>query len=144
MSEKISLLYLCTGNSCRSQMAEGLTRALKGDQIEVYSAGVETHGLNPNAVKVMAEVGIDITTQTSKSIDAIALDGVGTVITLCADEVCPVFSPLMTIENRVEKLHWPFSDPAAVADDEQRLQAFRRVRDAIDEKLAEHFVQRTP
>jgi len=63
MNEKIRLLYLCTGNSCRSQMAEGWTKALKGDKIEVFSAGIETHGLNPTAVKVMAEVGVDITTQ---------------------------------------------------------------------------------
>ena len=107
MSEKISLLYLCTGNSCRSQMAEGWTRALKGDQIEVHSAGIETHGLNPNAVKVMAEAGIDITTQKSQHIDEFKEVKLDYVITVCnhAHETCPWFP------TNCEVIHVGFQDP---------------------------------
>ena len=129
--EKIKLLYLCTGNSCRSQMAEGWTRMLKGDQIEVYSAGIETHGLNPNAVKVMAEAGVDITSQKSQHIDEFSDVKLDYVITVCAHahETCPYFP------GDAKVLHVGFDDPpklsAPEAPEEVKLDGFRRVRDEI-------------
>ena len=131
MSKKISLLYLCTGNYCRSQMAEGWTKALKGDQIEVYSAGIETHGLNPNAVKVMAEAGVDITTQKSQHIDEFKHTPIDVVITVCAHahETCPFFP------GNAKVLHVGFDDPPKLsppdASEEVKLDGFRRVRDEI-------------
>ncbi len=131
MSKKISLLYLCTGNSCRSQMAEGWTRALKGGLIEVYSAGIETHGLNPNAVKVMAEVGVDITGQKSQHIDEFKDIQIDYVITVCAHahETCPFFP------GEAKVLHVGFDDPPKLsppdATEEVKLDGFRRVRDEI-------------
>ena len=135
MSEKISLLYLCTGNSCRSQMAEGWTRALKSDQIEVYSAGIETHGLNPNAVKVMGEEGIDITTQKSQHIDEFKAVKLDYVITVCnhAHETCPWFP------TDCEVIHVGFRDPPKMArelaekggSEEEQLDCYRTVRDEI-------------
>ncbi len=130
-SKKIKLLYLCTGNSCRSQMAEGWTRYLKGDQIEVYSAGIETHGLNPNAVKVMAEAGVDITGQKSENIADFADLDLDYVITVCshAHETCPVFP------GSAKVIHTGFDDPPAMAkaytDPEQQLECYRQVRDQI-------------
>ena len=131
MSKKTSLLYLCTGNSCRSQMAEGWTRALKSDRIEVYSAGIETHGLNPNAVKVMAEVGVDISSQKSQHIDDFKDTQIDYVITVCshAHETCPFFP------GDAKVIHVGFDDPPklspANASEEQKLDGFRRVRDEI-------------
>ena len=92
MNEKIKILFLCTGNSCRSQMAEGWARALRGDKLEVYSAGIETHGLNPNAVAVMAEAGVDISGQQSQLWDEFATLALDWVVTVCghAHESCPV------------------------------------------------------
>jgi len=133
--EKVKLLYLCTGNSCRSQMAEGWTRALKGDVIEVYSAGIETHGLNPNAVKVMSEAGVDITPQKSQHIDEFKDTKLDYVITVCdhAHENCPWFPA------DCEVLHVGFQDPPrmakAVAEtggtEEEQLDCYRAVRDQI-------------
>lgn len=133
--EKINLLYLCTGNSCRSQMAEGWTRALKGDQIEVYSAGIETHGLNPNAVKVMAEAGVDITSQKSQHIDEFKDVKLDYVVTVCnhAHETCPWFPA------DCEVVHVGFPDPpkmarelaAKGASEEEQLDCYRSVRDEI-------------
>ena len=135
MSEKINLLYLCTGNSCRSQMAEGWTRALKGDRIEVYSAGIETHGLNPNAVKVMAEAGVDITPQKSQHIDEFKEVRLDYVITVCnhAHETCPWFPA------DCEVIHVGFPDPPKMAkelaekggSEEAQLDCYRSVRDEI-------------
>ena len=135
MSDKINLLYLCTGNSCRSQMAEGWTRALKRDDIEVYSAGIEIHGLNPNAVKVMSEVGIDITTQQSQHIDEFKEVKLDYVITVCnhAHETCPWFPA------ECEVIHVGFQDPPRMAkkiaekggSEEDQLNAYRTVRDEI-------------
>lgn len=135
MSEKISLLYLCTGNSCRSQMAEGWTRALKDNLVEVYSAGIETHGLNPNAVKVMAEAGVDITNQKSQHIDEFKDTKIDYVITVCnhAHETCPWFPADCNV------IHVGFQDPpkmaAAIADkggsEEEQLDCYRAVRDEI-------------
>ena len=135
MPEKINLLYLCTGNSCRSQMAEGWTRALKGDVIEAYSAGIETHGLNPNAVKVMAEAGIDITTQKSQHIDEFKNVKLDIIITVCnhAHETCPWFPADCKV------IHVGFQDPpkmarelaAKGASEEEQLDCYRTVRDEI-------------
>ena len=133
MEKKISLLFLCTGNSCRSQMAEGLTRALKGDRIEVFSAGIETHGLNPYAVNVMKEIGIDISGHKSKNV----LDFFNQkkefdyVITVCggAKETCPVFPA------KTRLIHAGFDDPPRLAKhaktEEEALNHYRRVRDEI-------------
>jgi arsenate reductase (thioredoxin) len=135
MVEKLKLLFLCTGNSCRSQMAEGWTRSLKGESIEVYSAGVEVHGLNPVAVEVMAEAGIDISGQTSKHLDSLRHLRFDAVITVCdhARESCPFFS------GAKKMLHVGFADPplmakqvaAAGGDEEAQRQCYRRVRDEI-------------
>lgn len=112
-------------------MAEGWARALAPAGVSVHSAGSEHGTLNPFAVKAMAEVGIDISEHTSKPIDAVPEAILATVITLCADEVCPVYP------GDVEKLHWPFDDPAdASGSDEAILESFRRVRDAIEERLS--------
>ena len=103
---RLKVLFLCTGNSCRSQMAEGWARALKGDVIEPHSAGVETHGLNPRAVRVMAEAGVDISGQESTVVDDDMLRRADVVVTVCghADEQCPV------IPSGVQKIHWPLSE----------------------------------
>ena len=107
MSEKIKLLYLCTGNSCRSQMAEGWTRHLKGHVIEVYSAGIETHGLNPNAVKVMGEAGVDISGHQSQLLSEFNDVDLDYVITVCghAHETCPMFP------GNAKVIHVGFDDP---------------------------------
>ena len=127
--KKIKILFLCTGNSCRSQMAEGWARALKGDAIEAYSAGIETHGLNPLAVKVMAEAGADISRQKSKVIDELPVQQFDYVVTLCdnARETCPFFPG--------KKIHRGFDDPPKLAakakNEEEALVHYRRVRDEI-------------
>lgn len=131
MSEKVKLLFLCTGNSCRSQMAEGWTRHLKGDVLEVYSAGIETHSLNPNAVKVMAEVGVDISDHHSKHVSEVLHIPFDYVITVCghAQENCPVFPGGAVV------IHHGFDDPPKLAADakteEEVLSHYRRVRDEI-------------
>ncbi|WP_083486294.1 arsenate reductase (thioredoxin) [Alicyclobacillus ferrooxydans] len=124
--------FLCTGNSCRSQMAEGLARMLGADRIEVHSAGVEAHGLNPRAVAVMNEAGIDISKHTSKRIDTELLNRADYVITLCGDanDRCPVTPP------HVHRLHWGFEDPAKATGTEEEVQRkFREVRDAIGSRI---------
>ncbi|SMD12277.1 protein tyrosine phosphatase [Desulfocicer vacuolatum DSM 3385] len=149
MSEKFKLLFLCTGNSCRSQMAEGWTRKLKGDRIEVYSAGVETHGLNPNAVKVMAEAGVDIANRKSKLVDEFRDTELDAVITVCgnAHETCPYFPP------RCKVIHVGFDDPPKMAqalaakgeNEERQLDCYRKIRDEIRtfvEKLPENINNR--
>ncbi|NOX32236.1 MAG: arsenate reductase ArsC [Deltaproteobacteria bacterium] len=135
MKNKIKLLFLCTGNSCRSQMAEGWTRALKNDRIQVFSAGVETHGLNPDAVKVMAEAGVDISDHRSKHINEFKEVDLDVVVTVCghAHETCPYFPP------RCKVIHIGFDDPPKMAKKlagqgagkETQLDCFRRVRDEI-------------
>jgi protein-tyrosine-phosphatase/N-acetylglutamate synthase-like GNAT family acetyltransferase len=120
-----SLLFLCVANSARSQMAEGLARRLFGHRVRVQSAGSAPSRVNPLAVEVMAEVGIDLATQRSKSVDEIIHDSVNTVITLCAEEVCPVW------QVQVHKLHWPLPDPAAAGS----LDAFRAARDDLHRRL---------
>jgi arsenate reductase len=139
-SRKIKVLFLCTGNSCRSQMAEGWTRRLKGDLIEPYSAGVESHGLNPCAVKVMAEAGVDISSHRSKHLDEVRDIRFDYVVTVCdnANERCPIFP------GNVKRLHVSFDDPPRLArnarTEDEALGYYRRVRDEIRafvEQLAE-------
>ena len=131
MSGKLRILFLCTGNSCRSQMAEGWARHLKADEIDACSAGIETHGLNERAVKVMAEAGVDISGHRSKSILELADAELDCVVTLCghAHETCPVFPG----GGRV--VHVGFDDPvklaAGAATEEEALTHYRRVRDEI-------------
>jgi arsenate reductase (thioredoxin) len=128
---KIKVLFLCTGNSCRSQMAEGWARHLTGDTIEPFSAGIEKHGLDPRAVCVMAEVGVDISKQYSKTIDELGGEEFDYVITVCdhAKESCPLFP------GRAEALHAGFEDPPVLArnesNEEVKLSHYRRVRDEI-------------
>ena len=131
MGDKTKILFLCTGNSCRSQMAEGWARHLKGDVLEVASAGVETHGLNPLAVKVMAEAGVDISSHTSKLVDPFTGQDWDAVVTVCgnANERCPVF------RGAARRVHVGFDDPPALAKaaktEEETLAHYRRVRDEI-------------
>jgi len=128
---KLKVLYLCTGNSCRSQMAEGWTRDIKGEMVEPYSAGVETHGLNPRAVKVMAEAGVDISHHVSKHVKDLLNIDFDYVVTVCdhAREACPVFP------KRTKQIHVGFEDPPRLAenlkDEEDKLNCYRKVRDEI-------------
>ena len=129
--EKLKVLFLCTGNSCRSQMAEGWAKALKAEVIEAYSAGIETHGLNPNAVKVMAEVGVDISGHRSERVDDLLDIPFDYVVTVCghAHETCPMFP------GTAKVVHVGFDDPpklaAAAATEEEALNCYRRVRDEV-------------
>lgn len=131
MDKKLKVLFLCTGNSCRSQMAEGFTRHLKGAAIEAYSAGIETHGLNPNAVKVMAEVGVDISQHRSEKVDAFLDRQLDYVVTVCghAHETCPLFP------GSAKVVHAGFDDPpklaAGASSEQEALDHYRRVRDDI-------------
>ena len=128
---KLKVLFLCTGYSCRSQMAEGWTRALKGDRIEAFSAGIETHGLNPRAVKVMAEAGVDISGHRSKTVADLPTKEFDFVVTVCdhAHESCPLFP------GKTRIVHVGFDDPPRLAQDakseEEALSHYRRVRDEI-------------
>lgn len=131
MSKK-TIYFICTGNSCRSQIAEGFGKKYLDDEYNVSSAGVEAHGLNPRAVQVMAEAGVDISNQTSDVIDPLLLSEADYVITLCGDanDRCPVTPP------HVKRDHWGFEDPARVeGSDEERMIVFRRVRDEIEERI---------
>jgi arsenate reductase len=131
----MNILILCTGNSCRSQMAEGWTRHLKGDRITAYSAGIETHGLNPNAVKVMAESGVDISGNKSQLLDEFSDIDLDYVVTVCghAHETCPMFP------GKAKIIHVGFDDPpkmaaelaAKGAGEQEQLDCYREVRDAI-------------
>jgi arsenate reductase len=126
------LLFLCVANSARSQMAEGLARRLASPGTPVYSAGSEPASVNPLAVRAMAEIGVDISNHRSKSVDEIPVDRVDVVVTLCAEEVCPVFP------GSVRRLHWPIEDPGRTGGTEaERLEAFRRARDEIGRRLEE-------
>lgn len=137
MADKLNVLFLCTGNSCRSQMAEGWARHLKSDVINAYSAGIETHGLNPNAVAVMKEAGVDISTHKSQLLsefDEVAFD---VVVTVCghAHETCPYFP------GTAKVVHVGFPDPPAMAkelaaqgaSEDEQLECYRNVRDEIKE-----------
>jgi arsenate reductase len=137
--QKLKILFLCTGNSCRSQMAEGWARALKSDVIEPYSAGTEPHGMNRLAMKAMAEAGVDIARQWSKHVNELAAVPIDYVVTVCdsANETCPVFP------GRVKRVHVGFDDPPRLArdakSDDEALVHYRRVRDEI-----RAFVQSLP
>jgi arsenate reductase len=127
------ILFLCVANSARSQMAEGLARAVLGDRVEVRSAGSHPSRVNPYAIEVMAEIGINISAHRSKSVEEIDLTGLDVVITLCAEEVCPV------LPGNVERLHWPIPDPASsdpTISAEQMRGRFRAARDEIRERIA--------
>ncbi|TCW61958.1 arsenate reductase ArsC [Treponema sp. J25] len=131
MSDKKKVLFLCTGNSCRSQMAEGWARHYWNDRYEVFSAGIETHGLNPHAVRVMAEAGVDISSHRSKHVQELLDKGIDFVITVCdhAAESCPRFP------GKARIFHRSFQDPPALAknaaSEEEALTHYRRVRDEI-------------
>ncbi|MFI4910384.1 MAG: arsenate reductase ArsC [Sedimentisphaeraceae bacterium JB056] len=139
MDNKLKVLFLCTGNSCRSQMAEGWTKALKSDVVDVYSAGIETHGLNPYAVKVMAEAGVDISTHKSQLLDEFNDVTFDYVVTVCghAHETCPMFPA------KAKVVHYGFDDPPKLAanleDEEAKLDCYRKVRDQI-----KAFVEKMP
>ena len=133
------VLFLCTHNSARSQMAEGLLRHLGGDGIDVASAGTEARGVHPLAVRAMAELGIDLRGHTSKTLERFVGERWDDVITVCdsANESCPVFP------SARRRLHWSFDDPsAAVGSDEQRLAVFRRFRDDIRARIETWLAQR--
>ena len=126
------VLFLCTGNSCRSQMAEGWLRHQAGDRFEVFSAGTQPQGVNSDAVRVMQEAGVDISRQQSKSVSKVLGQHFAYVVTVCdrANEACPIFP------GAGQRLPWPFEDPAhAPGSDQQRLAVFRRVRDAIADRI---------
>ena len=128
MLPKLKVLFLCTGNSCRSQMAEGWARHLHGDVVEPYSAGTRPGRMDPRAIAVMREAGVDISHQRSKHLDEFLNQPVHTVITVCGktDQVCPVFP------GQVNRHHWPFDDPAhATGTEAEQMEVFRRVRDEI-------------
>jgi len=136
MSGAKSLLFLCVQNSARSQMAEGLARKMLGSNARIQSAGSEPSRVNPYAIEVMQEIGVDISHQRSKSITPIDPKTVGTVITLCAEEICPVFL------GNARRLHWPIADPASNDDSlsrQETLERFRAARDEIARRL-EAFV----
>jgi arsenate reductase len=131
MREKPKILFLCTGNACRSQMAEGWSRALRGDVVEPYSAGIEVHGLDPRTVKVMAEAGVDVSGQRSTHVDELRPVQFDYVVTLCqhANEHCPISPSSATV------LHVGFDDPVQLAEgcrlEQHALSHYRRVRDEI-------------
>ena len=133
MTTKPSVLILCTGNSCRSHLAEGLLRQAAGDLFEVHSAGSKPTGyVHPLAIRAMQEIGIDISTHRSKSMNEFLTTPIETVITVCgnADQACPIFP------GQVNRHHWPFDDPAhATGSEEAQLAVFRRVRNEIRRTL---------
>jgi arsenate reductase (thioredoxin) len=130
-----TILFMCVANSARSQMAEGLARTIFGERAPVMSAGSEPSNVNPYAIEVMRELGIDLAAHHSKSVQTIDPTAVKTVITLCAEEVCPVFL------GKAQRLHWPIPDPAskdpAIAREDMLLR-FRTARDTIRQKLEEY------
>jgi arsenate reductase len=133
-----NILVLCTGNSCRSQIAEGYLRYFAGDKANIYSAGIETHGVNPKAIQVMADDGIDISTHTSNHVDEYLSIPFDVVITVCdnANEACPYFP------GNVQRLHYNFPDPAkATGTPEEVMNEFKRVRDMIKTYAADFVKQ---
>jgi arsenate reductase (thioredoxin) len=137
MTEKTRVLFLCTHNSARSQMAEGLLRDLAGDQFEVMSAGTEATRVRPLAVRAMEEIGVDISGHESKTLDRYLDQPFDYVITVCddANEACPFFPGAQS------RLHWSFDDPSrAEGSDEERLEVFRRVRDGIKDRVQAELV----
>jgi arsenate reductase (thioredoxin) len=137
---KPKVLILCTGNSCRSHMAEGILRAAAGDILEVQSAGSKPAGyVHPLAIRALAEIGIDISQHRSKSMHEFLTQKIETVITVCgkADQVCPVYP------GQVHRFHWPFDDPAhAIGTEEEQMKVFRRVRDELKTKFEAYAAER--
>jgi len=130
----IKILFLCVANSARSQMAEGLAKAALGDKALIQSAGSKPSRVNPLAIQVLAEIGIDISHNRSKSVDEIDPATVDTVITLCAEEECPLFL------GKAERLHWGLPDPASVqGTEEEKLMKFREIRDEIKKRIQDRF-----
>lgn len=128
------VLFLCVANSARSQMAEGIARSLAPPGVTVSSAGSQPSRVNPLAIRALDELGIDIRSHTSKSVDHISPAGIDAVITLCAEEVCPVFL------GKAHRVHWGLPDPAGAGrNEEEQLQAFRNVRDELRRRLAVVF-----
>jgi arsenate reductase len=128
----INILYLCTGNSCRSQMAEGWTRQLGGEDFHAESAGIEAHGKNPRAIAVMDEAGVDISGQESTIVTDEMLQRADVLVTVCghADEQCPV------LPSGLRKVHWPLTDPAkATGTEDQIMSAFRDTRDEVKRRV---------
>ena len=136
---KLKILFLCTGNSCRSQMAEGWARSLLAETVEPYSAGIEAHGLNPHAARVMREAGVDIQRQQSQTVDELPSVDFDYVVTVCghADERCPAFA------TKTKVVHVGFDDPpklaASAKTEEEALEHYRRVRDEI-----RRFIEKLP
>lgn len=133
-NKKTRILFLCTGNSCRSQMAEGWARHLGGGAIEAESAGIEAHGKNPRAIAVMKEAGVDISGQESTRVTDAMIGNADVLVTVCghADEHCPVLPP------GINKIHWPLSDPAKATGTEEELMAqFRATRDDVRRRVAD-------
>lgn len=130
--QRLNILFVCTGNSCRSQMAEGWGRHLGGDAFEFRSAGLEAHGKNPRAIAVMKEAGVDISGQESTVLTAEMLEWADLVVTVCghADEHCPVLPP------NTRKVHWPLEDPAkAVGTEQEIMRQFRATRDEVKRRV---------
>ena len=140
MTNKMRVLILCTGNSARSQMAEGLLRHEGGDRFEVFSAGTMPSVVRPEAISVMKEIGIDISGHRSKSVDEFSGEQLDYVITVCdnANESCPVFP------GNTKRLHWSFEDPAVVEGSENvRLTAFRTIRDQIHQRIKSFLLNKS-
>ena len=138
--KKPIVYFICTGNSCRSQMAEGWARHFAGDKVTVLSGGIEAHGLNPRAIQVMQEAGIDMSNHTSNLIDNGVLNQSDYAITLCGDayDKCPV------TPTHVKRLHWGYEDPArATGTEEEIMDKFREVRDAIRDRVREFMIELT-
>ncbi len=128
------ILFLCVANSARSQMAEGIARSLAPAGVEVSSAGSQPSRVNPLAIRALDEIGIDIRSHRSKSVGSISPESVDAVITLCAEEICPVFL------GKAHRVHWGLPDPAAArGSEEERLQTFRNIRDELRRRLAVVF-----
>jgi len=133
------VLFLCVANSARSQMAEGIARSLAHPGVTISSAGSRPSRVNPLAIRVLDEIGIDIRSHASKSVAGVSPEGIDAVITLCAEEVCPVFL------GRTHRVHWGLPDPAGAGQtDQEQLQAFRNVRDELRRRLAVVFEHRVP
>ena len=136
MPDPVNILFLCTGNSCRSQMAEGWARHIGGKTLTVQSAGIEAHGKNPRAIAVMAEAGIDISSQESTVGDDAMIEAADVVVTVCghADEQCPV------LPAGTRKIHWPLNDPAKATGTEDVIMAkFRETRDEVESRVRALF-----
>jgi len=136
MNKPINVLFLCTGNSCRSQMAEGWAKHFGKSDFEIQSAGIESHGKNPRAIKVMKEAGVDISTQASTKVTNDMLEQADWVITVCghADENCPI------LPTETNKIHWPLNDPAkAEGTEEEIMQVFRDSRNDIKNRVKEQL-----